>query len=168
MTKFTLKNLLLLAGAALCWFQPVVEAAWFLKYEGIDGEAIDTSDHDEWIDVLSIDWGQAKCRRLMDANLLRGSDTPTRRRRLDDCLEEMILKIFEQPSRFEELHLEGKTIPVLSLSLMNVCDDSESFLKYELTNVLVTSYQLTGDCAAPHSEVHLRFEEFEVKEMLLL
>jgi type VI protein secretion system component Hcp len=175
MKKFSLKNILLLAGTAFCWFQPIVEGTLFLKYEGIDGEAIkDSSNHDKWIDVLSIDWSMAKQRRrLTDTNLLRGSTTATtKHRRLEDCIEEMTLKAyFEKSSKFEELYVIAKIVPSIVVSVLDKKDNgNESYLKYELTNVIVTSYQTSeagADGILPIAIVGLNFEEIKVTYMHL-
>ena len=58
MTALNKSALAAFATVTLLGSTPVTTAAVFAKYDGIDGESVDSDrNHDKWIDILSIDWG---------------------------------------------------------------------------------------------------------------
>ena len=108
--------------------------AVFAKYDGIDGEATD-SKHDKWIDVLSVDWG---------AHKPGGGATGQSRSRGAVVVEDMTLTIeYEKASpKLQEKMLMGEVIPKLEIELTATYGGSRAtYLKYELTNVMITSFQ---------------------------
>jgi len=113
------------------------EAAAFIKYDGIDGEATD-SKHDKWIDVLSVDW---------EAHKPGGGETGQSRRRGGVILADMTLTMeFEKSSvKLLEKLLMGEVIPKLEIELTaNYGGSRATYLKYELTNVMITSFQMNA------------------------
>jgi len=135
------------------------EAAAFIKYDGIDGEATD-SKHDKWIDVLSVDWS---------AHKPGGGVTGQSARRGGAVVEDMTLTMeFERssPQLLEKL-LMGEVIPKLEIELTADYGGSRAtYLKYELTNVMITSFQMSAsgndEAGPPTVVIGNNFEEIKV------
>ncbi len=133
--------------------------AAFAKYDGIDGEAID-ANHDKWIDVLSIDWG---------AHKPGGGATGQSRRRGGVVCEDVTLTIeFEKaaPVLLDKC-LKGEVIPKLEIELTSTYGGARAtYLKYELVNVMITSYQTNAsgndDAGPPTVVIGNNFEEIKV------
>ena len=147
------------------------DAAVFAKFDGIDGESKDDK-HDKWIDVLSIDWG---------AHKPGGGATGQSRRRGAAVVEDLTLTIeYEKASpKLQESCLTGKVIPKLEIELTktvggNSADGTQGrrvvYLRYELKNVLITSYSFRhkvgqradGSEQVPTEDFSLNFEEIKV------
>ncbi len=133
--------------------------AVFAKYDGFDGESKD-KNHDKWIDVLSIDWGIHKP---------GGGMTGQSRRRGGAVVEDIKLTIeYEKASpKLMEKCLKGEIIPKLELEqTANYGGSRSTYLKYELKNVMVTSYQTNAsgndDAGPPTVVVGNNFEEIKV------
>ena len=135
------------------------EAAAFIKYDGIDGESTD-SKHDKWIDVLSVDWGAYRS---------GGGATGETRSRGEAVVEDMTLTIeYEKASpKLQEKMLKGEIIPKLEIELTATYGGSRvTYLKYELTNVMITSFQKQAsgndDAGPPTVVIGNNFEEIKV------
>lgn len=133
--------------------------AAFAKYDGVDGESVDAS-HDKWIDVLSLDWG---------AHKPGGGATGQSRRRGAAIVEDMVLTIeYEKAApKLQEKCLKGDVVPKLEIELTATYGGSRAtYLKYELTNVMVTSYQTNAsgndEAGPPTVVVGNNFEEIKV------
>ena len=153
--KPTLKNLLLPAAALVSCLLTPAQAAIFVKYDGIDGESKD-SNHDRWIDVLSIDWAMKRQRRL-------GS-----RRRLEDCFVNTMKVTYKQgntPPILKTAYEVGKPSAFVTASVRETdSNGQESYLKYELKNVMVTSYQTSASPSGGPTvtDVVMNFDPTEV------
>jgi type VI secretion system secreted protein Hcp len=111
--------------------------AVFAKYDGIDGECKD-KDHDAWIDVLSVDWG---------AHKPGGGTTGQSRRRGGAIVEDVTLTIeYEKAApKVQEKCLKGEVIPKVEIHQTSTYGGARAvYLTYELTNVMVTSYQVNA------------------------
>lgn len=133
--------------------------AVFAKYDGVDGESQD-ANHDKWIDVLSLDWG---------AHRPGGSSTGQSRRRGAAVVEDMFLAIdYEKASpKLLEKCLKGEVVPKLEVELTATYGGARvTYLKYELENVMVTSYQVNAsgndEAGPPTVVVANNFEEIKV------
>ncbi len=133
--------------------------AVFAKFEGVDGESKD-SNHDKWIDVLSIDWG---------AHKPGGGMTGQSRRRGAAVVEDVTLTVeFEKSSpKLQEKCLKGEVIPKLELEQTATYGGSRmTYLKYELKNVMVTSFQVNAsgndEAGPPTVVIGNNFEEIKV------
>ena len=133
--------------------------AVFAKYDGVDGESKD-SNHDKWIDVLSVDWGVHKP---------GGGATGQSRRRGAAVVEDMTLTIeYEKAApKLQEKCLKGGIIPKLEVECTATYGGArETYLKYELKNVMVTAVQVNAsgnDEAGPPTVVmQNNFEEIKV------
>ena len=131
----------------------------FAKYDGIDGESIDTH-HDTWIEVLSIDW---------EVHEPGGSATGQSRRRGAVVVEDITLTIeYEKAApQLLEKCLKGEVIPRLEIELTGTYGGSQAtYLKYELTNVMITSYQTNAsgnkDAGPPTVVLGNNFQEIQV------
>jgi len=139
----------------------LADAAVFAKYDGVDGESKD-ANHDKWIDVLSIDWGSHKP---------GGGATGQSRRRGGVIVEDMRLTAeFDKstPKLLEKLNM-GEVIPKLEIEqTANFGGARATYLKYELTNVQVTSLDISGMSddgtvyEKPMTVVGVNFEEYKV------
>lgn len=133
--------------------------AVFAKYDGIDGEAKD-ANHDKWIDVLSLDWG---------VHRPDGGSSGQSRRRGSPIVEDMVLTFeYEKASpKLLEKCLKGEIIPKLDVEVTATYGGARAtYLKYELKNVMVTSYQVNAsgndEAGPPAVVVANNFEEIKV------
>lgn len=144
--------------------------AVFAKYDGIDGES-ESSDgnHDKWIDVLSVDWGMHK-------------DKAKKKKPAKNVIDnfQMTMEYEKSSPKLLEAALTGKVIPKLEIQLTKIgcpdpprsdtCTSMEqvTYLKYELINVRVTSYDVNGSGGAdeitlpPTVVLSNNFEEIKV------
>ena len=132
--------------------------AVFAKYDGVDGESTD-ANHDKWIDVLSIDWGSHKP---------GGGATGQSRRRGGVIVEDMRLTMEYEKSTIkllEKLNM-GEVIPKLEIEqTANYGGSRATYLKYELTNVQVTAFDVNAsgnDESPPTVTIANNFEEYKV------
>lgn len=134
---------------------------WFIKIGDIKGEATD-KEHKEWIDVLSVSHG---------IHRPGGSATGQSRRRGAAVVEDIsISKLLDKASpKLQETLLSGQVIPSVEFVMTRAHGPRETkqrlvYLKYELKNVLVTSYNIAGDEAmgTPTEDFSLNFEEIKV------
>jgi type VI secretion system secreted protein Hcp len=133
--------------------------AAFAKYDGVDGEATE-ADHNNWIDVLSLDWG---------AHRPGASSTGQSRRRGSAIVEDLVIAIeYEKASpKLLEKCLKGEVIPKLEIELTaNYGDARTTYLRYELKNVMATSYQVSAsgndEAGPPTVVISNNFEEIKV------
>jgi len=144
--------------------------AVFAKYDGIDGESTDAS-HDKWIDVLSIDWGMHKDKAK--------KKKPAKN--VFDVFQITAEYDISTPQLLEKAVL-GEVIPKLEIELTKLgCTDPTglpcpsgipleqvTYLRYELTNVRVTSYAVNVSGGAdeitlpPTVVISINFEEIKV------
>lgn len=132
-TTFAAVSAVMLLGSA-----PLGSGAVFAKYDGVDGESKDTN-HDKWIDVLSIDWG---------IHRPGGGMTGATRRRGAAVVEDLTLTIeYEKATpKLQEKCLKGEIIPKLEIEQTSTYGGARAtYLKYELTNVLITSVKMRAE-----------------------
>ena len=125
----------LLAIGVLAIEAPPAEAAGYLKFEGVKGESTD-KDHQDWIDLVSIDWGTAKAsttasgERLMQPGLGAGTVTITRR---VDKASPILMRRNASGRHMKKVIVDA-----------NYGGARATYLKYELQNVRITSYTTSG------------------------
>ena len=129
--------------------------ALFIKFDGVDGEAND-KDHKQWTDVLSFSWGLHKAGA--------GATGQTRRRGVATVEDVVCTKEFDKSSpKLAEAVLSGKVFPKVEIHNTATYGESRAtYLKYELKNVMVSSYQTAGaggGDAVPTDSFSLNFEE---------
>ena len=131
--------------------------AGFAKYDGVDGESLDVN-HQGWADVLAFDW----------AGMREDSGGSSRRRAAPDIEDFNIVLAYEKAAvKLQESFLMGKVYPKLTVELTATYGGARAtYLRYELENVLVTSYQVNAsgseDDGPPIVAVANSFEEIKV------
>lgn len=131
--------------------------AGFAKYDGVDGEALDVN-HQGWIDVLAFDW----------AGTTEHPVGSSRRRAAPDVDDFNIVLEYEKAAvKLQDGFLRGKVYPTLTVELTATYGGARAtYLKYELKNVMVTSYQVNAsgseDDGPPMVAVANSFEEIKV------
>ena len=133
--------------------------AIFAKYDGVDGESND-AHHDKWIDVLSFDWGAER----PDS----GSSGQSRRRGAAIVDDFVIAIEYEKASpKLLEKCLKGEVVPKLEIEVTATYGGARAtYLKYELQNVMVSSYQIhasgNDEAGPPTVMISNAFEEIKV------
>lgn len=133
--------------------------AGYIKFDGIDGESVD-KDHKGWINILS--FGQA-------IHQPGGGSTGTARRRGDVILDDInVAKLLDKASpKIAESVCKGKVFSKVEIELTASYTDAGrvTYYRYELKNVLVTSYNVSGAAQSedvPAEDFSLNFEEIKV------
>jgi len=118
-------------------------AAGFIKFDGIDGESAD-KDHHDWSDLGSIN------HLTENGDSTRGSQTLT---------IEVEKEVDKATPKIAEAVVKGKVFPKVEIEF--TADDG-TFLSIELENVMITSYQISGDSdSRPVEEMSLYFEKIK-------
>lgn len=141
---------------------PVAAVDMFIKFDGIDGEAKDDK-HDKWIDVLSMGWDNTSQARMvarprLDARPRRGA------RAGDAEIRNLTFtKSYDAASpKLVEACANGTHMDSVLLEWTTTEGERVQYLKYELTNVMVTSYSLSaGEGTVPTESVTLNFAKVE-------
>ncbi len=133
--------------------------AAYIKFDGVDGEAVER-EHKAWSDLLS--FGQGLHQPGSGA-------TGATRRRGDVILEDIsCAKELDKASpKIAEAVCKGKVFPIVEIDLTASYTDAGrvTYYRYELQNVLVTSYNIGGSGQAedvPSEDFSLNFEEIKV------
>ena len=140
----------LLAIGVLALAAPAVEAAGYLKFEGVKGEAQD-KDHQDWIDIVSVQWGNTK--RLTTATGVRvrgprmaaGSVTITKR---VDKASPILMRRNASGKHMKKVIVDS-----------NYGGARATYLKYELQNVRITSYTTSGSGANMTETITLSYQK---------
>ena len=133
--------------------------AAYIKFDGVDGEAKD-KEHKGWSDLSSFSQGMTQPGG--------GATGPTRRRGdviLDDlsCAKE----IDKASPKLAEAVCNGKIYPKVEIELTASTTDAGrvTYYRYELKNVMITSYNISGSGQSedvPMEDFALNFEEIKV------
>jgi type VI secretion system secreted protein Hcp len=128
---------------------------YFLKIDGIDGESQDDKHKGE-IEVLSWSWGESQA-----GQVAHGGGGGAGKVSMQD-LHFTMRTSKASPKLF--LHCAtGKHIPQATLTARKAGDRPLEYLKYKLTDVLVSSYQISSGGDNPSDEVSLNFTRLEVE-----
>jgi type VI secretion system secreted protein Hcp len=122
--------------------------AVFIKFDGIDGESTD-KDHKGWIDLLSL-----------SENPSTASESTTARTRGETTLGDVVVvkELDKSSPKLAESILMGKVFPKVEIHLTSSA--GTIYYAYELTNVMITSYSISGDAdQIPMEEFSLNFEK---------
>jgi len=139
----------LLPGAA--------SAAAYLKIDGVDGESKDR-DHDKWIDILSI----KEALSVPASTSVDGGRT-----RASAVLEDIVLskEIDRTSPTLRDKLARGEVISTVMIELTSTYGEArQTYFKYELRNVLITSVSLSGTAdseSVPVEELSLKYEEIK-------
>jgi type VI secretion system secreted protein Hcp len=134
---------------ALVGYTIDANAAAYVKFDGIDGEATDAK-HKEWIEVLSF-----------SQSIHRGDSGSSARTTASAVFEDIVLtkELDKSSPKLAESIAMGKVIPKVEFELTS---SAGTYYKYELTNVMVTSYSVSGDAdERPTEQVSLNFEQIK-------
>lgn len=133
--------------------------AAYIKFDGVDGEAQD-KDHKNWSDLAS--FGQA-------LHQPGGSSTGATRRRGDVIVDDLTAskELDKASPKIAEAVCKGKVFPKVEIDVTASTTDAgrQTYYRYELKNVLVTSYDISGSGQAeevPMESFSLNFEEIKV------
>jgi len=133
--------------------------AAYIKFDGVDGEAQD-KDHKNWSDLASFSQG------LMQPG---GASTGPTRRRGDVIVEDIAAnkELDKASPKIAEAVCLGKVFPKVNIELTASYTDAGrvTYYAYELKNVLVTSYNISGSGQSedvPVEDFSLNFEEIKV------
>ena len=133
--------------------------AAYIKFDGIEGEAKD-QDHIKWTDILSFSQGLSQ----------PGSGaTGATRRRGDVVLDDIIIskELDKSSPKIAEAVCKGKVFPKVEIHLTASYTDAGrvTYYAYELTNAIVTSYNISGGGQSedvPMEDLSVNFEEIKV------
>lgn len=129
------------------------EAAAYLKFDGIDGEAKDRN-HQNWSDLMSFQQTISR-----DTTTSSGAA----RARAGAVFEDLVVtKTLDKSSpKIAESIAMGKVFPKVEIHLTS--NAGTTYYSYELTNVMVTSYSVGGSADdIPTEQISLNFEEIKV------
>ena len=133
--------------------------AAYIKFDGVDGESLD-KDHKGWSDLAS--FGQS-------LHQPGGGGTGATRRRGDVILDDLTCakELDKASPKIAESVCNGKVYPKVEIHLTASTTDKGrvTYYAYELTNVMVTSYQVGGSGQSedvPTEDFSLNFEEIKV------
>jgi len=133
--------------------------AAYVKFDGIDGESQD-KDHKNWSDILSF---------AQPIHQPGGAKTGATRRRGDVVLEDIVVvkELDKASPKLAEAVCKGKVFPKVDLQVTASYTDAGrvTYYAYELKNVMVTSYNVSGSGQSdemPVEELSLNFEEIKV------
>ena len=131
-------------------------AAIYANFDGIDGES-EATDHEKWIEVLAFGFDMHTPTEMM---------TGTSRRRGDVVFEDikLVKKIDKATPKLQEALAAGKVYSTVEIHFMKMIGSIEvTYLRYELKNVMVTSYLNTVDtCGVAQDVLTLNFEEVKM------
>jgi type VI secretion system secreted protein Hcp len=132
--------------------------AAYIKFDGVEGEAQD-KDHKSWSDLLSFNQGLTQPGA--------GATGPTRRRG-DVIVEDIacVKELDKSSPKIAEAVCKGKVFPKVEIHLTASYTDAgrQTYFAFELKNVLVTSYNISGDGqseSVPTETFSLNFEEMK-------
>jgi len=133
--------------------------AAYIKFDGLEGEAQD-KEHKSWSDLASFSQGLTQP---------GGASTGPTRRRGDVVVEDIhATKELDKASpKIAEAVCKGKVFPKVDIHLTASYTDAGrvTYYAYELKNVLVTSYNISGSGQSedvPTEDFSLNFEEIKV------
>ncbi len=132
--------------------------AAYIKFDGVDGESKDKG-HEKWTDLETLDHTIHKPGE--------GATGAARRRGTVLVDDVKCSKLLDKSSpKIAEAVLKGKIFPKVEIHLTVSTTDSgrETFMSYELQNVMVTSYDVSGaGQSKPSEHFRLNFEQVKVK-----
>ena len=149
------KLLALMLVFVLMAAMPALGAA-YMKLGDIKGESQDDG-HKDWIIIESFSHEMSAPRN--------GATGATRRRGSASIGDFVVSKEIDKSTpKLQEALVTGKVLPELNFELTRDFEEGrQAYLQYELKNVLVSSYQISGDADdRPTEEVAFNFEEIKV------
>jgi type VI secretion system secreted protein Hcp len=131
--------------------------AGYIKFDGIDGEFQD-KDHKNWSVIESFSQGLQKTGGGKTGSSRRGGDV-----QFDDM--QVAKEVDKSSPKLAEAVAKGKVFSKVEIHITASYTDAGrvTYYAYELKNVQVSSYQVSGDAEGrPHETLALNFEEIKV------
>jgi len=118
--------------------EPLIHSSAYLKFDGIDGES-KSLGHEGWSEIVSFSQPIHK----------PGLSIDTTRRRGEVIFEDIVIvkQIDKASPKLAESICTGKVFPKVEIHLTGPSEGSTcqgTFYRYELKNVMITSYKVTG------------------------
>ena len=129
------------------------DAAAFIKFDGVDGEATD-SKHKDWINIESF-----------SQSITREDSSSSARARASAVFGDIVVtkQLDKSTPKIAEALASGKVYPSVDFELTSDTGSKTTYLKYELKNVMVTSYSISGSAnEVPMEEISFNYEEIKV------
>ena len=119
--------------------EPVIHSSAYVKFEGMDGESKDEG-YEGWSEIVSFS---------QSISQPGGGATGPTRRRGDVIIEDIVVvkEVDKASPKLAESLCKGKVYPKVEIHLTGPSEGSTCqgmFYAYELKNVLITSYKVTG------------------------
>lgn len=133
--------------------------AGYIKFDTIVGESTEP-DHKEWINLLSCSMG-------LNRPMPHGSSGSTRQRGSVICGDVVCVKEMDASSpKLAAAICDGTVFPKVKIDLCTSTGSSKRvpYFKYELTNVMVSSFDISGQCndsSVPTESFSLNYEEIK-------
>ena len=130
--------------------------AGYMKLGDIEGESVDSS-HEGWINLLSVSQNLSRPMRA-------GASGSTRQRASVDCGDVVVVKELDASTvKLIEAICDGVVFPTCNIDLCTSsgADGRVPYFLYELENVFVTNYSVSGataDGAVPTEQLALNYE----------
>lgn len=133
----------------------VGETAAYVKFEGINGESEDQG-HRNWSDLLSFGQGQ------FIASPATGSVRVEGRLQFEDVV--LTKQLDKSSPKLAEAVCNGRVFPTVDVEVTAALFGRPLYYAYELKNVRVTSYHVSGSAAGdrPTESLSLNFEQIKV------
>lgn len=126
---------------------------YYLKIEGIEGESTDEM-HKGQIEIMSYTWGMSNSGSMAASSGAGAGKTSFTSIRITTAVSKASPLLFESVAT-------GKHFPSATLSLVK-SDGGQEFMKVTLSDVLISSYQTTGNSGeAPTESFRLNFAKIE-------
>ncbi len=144
-------NTLALAAPAVALLAPTVDAAAYIKFDGVDGESV-SKGHEKWIELLSYSWGVSQ---------LGQGGTGAGKVSVKDFT---IVKRIDKASPLLFLGTaEGKVVPKVTLSLTRNAGGREvEYYSIILNDVLISGISSAGAATAGADERPMESVSFKV------
>ena len=159
--KYSIAPALMLLGLLALVATHPADAAAFVKFDGVDGEAMD-KDHDKWIEVESV----SARMDLAPASVAGSGGTARGSADLAHDTFTMTKWVDKSSPKLSEAACNGKVFPKVEIHMSASYGGSRAtYLKYELTNVRITSYSVGGAAEStdrPMEEIALNFGKVKV------
>lgn len=130
----------------------------FLKIEGIDGESAD-SKHKGEIELLSFSWGETQ-----GGTFAHGGGGGAGKVSMQDI--HFVSRVNKASPKLFLSCASGEHIKKATLTCRKAGKDQQEFLKYTLSDILVSSYQIGGSSSGdsiPLDQVSLNFAKIEIE-----